>query len=159
MSTTLYQLALVGHVIGITIMAGASFIDFISFRALWSAFRTDYAKALVLENYLSKLQRFLGIGMLVILSSGVLMMVKLHEVWGAQLWFRIKMGVLLLIVINGLGLRRILGSKLKKVLVQATPANAANEDYRRIKRNFSTVQVVQMFLFVTIYVLSVFKFN
>ena len=159
MSTTFYQMALVVHVIGITIMAGTTFIDFISFRTFLSAFRTDYTKALMVENYLGKLQRFLGIGMLVILVSGVLMMVKLHEVWGAQLWFRIKMGVLLLIIINGLGLRRILGSKLKKVMSLDKPANTASDDFRKIKMKFSAVQLIQMLLFITIYVLSVFKFN
>jgi hypothetical protein len=159
MSTTLYQMALVAHVIGITIMAGTTFIDFITFRIFWKSFQTDKAKGLLMESYLGNLQRFLGIGMLVILISGVLMMVKLHQVWGAQLWFRIKMGVLLLIIINGLGLRRRLGSRLKKVLAQDTSGIAFSADFGGVKRNFITIQVIQMLLFVTIYVLSVFKFN
>jgi hypothetical protein len=116
MSATFYNIALVTHIVGITIMAGTTFIDFVTFRAFCSVFKTDKDKSSVLENYLYKLQRFLGIGMLLILASGIMMMVKLHEVWGAQLWFRIKMVVLLLIIINGLGLRRMVGSKLKSVL-------------------------------------------
>jgi hypothetical protein len=140
-------------------MAGTTFIDFITFRTFWIAFRTDKAKAFVLENYLHKLQRFLGIGMLVILVSGVLMMVKFHEVWGAQLWFRIKMGILLLIIINGLGLRRRVGAKLKKAMAKDLSGNSVTEDLNGVKRNFTTVQVIQMLLFVIIYVLSVFKFN
>ena len=118
MSTTFYNIALVAHVVGITIMAGTTFIDFVTFRIFLKFFNADKIKGFVMEGYLYKLQRFLGIGMLVILASGVTMMVKLHEVWGAQLWFRIKMGVLLLIIINGLGLRRMLGSKLKKILAE-----------------------------------------
>lgn len=160
MSITLYQIALVTHVVGITIMAGTTFIDFITFRAFWNAFRIDLTKGLVLENYLYKLQRFLGIGMLLILLSGVLMMVQMHEVWGAQIWFRIKMGVLLLIIINGLGLRRVLGSQLKKVL---NGRNIGGEPITKkrqaLKRNFMSVQLIQMLLFIIIYVLSIFKFN
>jgi hypothetical protein len=159
MSTMLYQLALVAHVVGITIMAGTTFIDFITFRTFWKTFLTDQSRSRVLENYLHKLQRFLGIGMLVILTSGVLMMVKLHEVWGAQLWFRIKMGVLLLIIINGLGLRRFLGLRLRKLLVQVASGNFTSGDFEGVKRNFTIIQGIQLFLFVTIYVLSVFKFN
>jgi hypothetical protein len=159
MSMTFYYIALVIHVIGITIMAGTTFIDFITFKAFSKAFQADKNKSLVLENYLYKLQRFLGIGMLLILASGVTMMVKLHEVWGAQLWFRIKMGILLLIIINGLGLRRAIGSKLKKALAGNVLDGIANEQWHAVKRNFTLVQVIQMALFIVIYVLSVFKFN
>lgn len=155
MSATFYNIALVTHVIGITVMVGTTFIDFITFKAFSKMLITDKDKASVLENNLYSLQRFLGIGMLLILVSGVTMMIKLHEVWGAQLWFRIKMGVLFLIIINGLGLRRMLGSKLKKVLAN----NLLAENWNSIKRSFTMVQVVQLLLFILIYVLSVFKFN
>jgi hypothetical protein len=156
MSATLYNAALVLHIAGITIMAGTAFIDFITFRAFCKTYATDVMKGLVLENYLYRLQRFLGIGMLLIIISGVAMMIKLHEIWGAQLWFRVKMGLLLLVIINGLGFRRMLGTQLKKLVANNTPAN---EQWSRIKRNFTTVQAIQLLLFTVIYVLSVFKFN
>jgi len=158
MTATLYNIALVTHIIGITIMAGTTFIDFITFRAFGKALKTDKAKSPVLENYLYQLQRFLGIGMLIILASGITMMVKLHEVWGAQLWFRIKMGILLLVIINGLGLRRMMGSRLKKALPDILSTNSFDKQWHRIKINFSIVQAVQMLLFIIIYILSVFKF-
>jgi len=158
MTATLYNIALVTHIVGITIMAGTTFIDFITFRAFGKALKTDKAKSPVLENYLYQLQRFLGIGMLIILASGITMMVKLHEVWGAQLWFRIKMGVLLLVIINGLGLRRMMGSRLKKALPDILSTSSFDKQWHRIKINFSIVQAVQMLLFIIIYILSVFKF-
>lgn len=159
MSTTIYNISLVTHVIGITILAGTTFIDFITFRAFYKAFTIDKGKSLVLENYLYKLQRFIGIGMLIILISGVTMMIKLHEVWGAQLWFRIKMGILLLIITNGLGLRRSVGTRLKKFLTKDLPAKATTVQFTSIKKKFFIIQSIQMLLFVIIYVLSIFKFN
>lgn len=155
---TLYNIALVTHVIGITIMAGATFVDYITFRALGNAFRANETKALVLGAYLHKLQRFMGIGLLIILISGVAMMAKLHEVWDAQLWFRIKMGVLLLIIINGLGLRRRIGAQLNKLLVRDLSLSSVEGKWQGIKRNFTIVVSVQMLLFILIYVLSIFKF-
>jgi hypothetical protein len=154
MSPTFYNAALVLHVVGITMMAGTSFIDFITFRAFCKIY-TDNVASLIYESYLYKLQRFLGIGMLLILVSGVTMMAKLHEVWGAQLWFRIKMGLLLLVILNGLGLRRMLGTRLKKML----HSGAFNERWNLLKRNFIIVQVLQLLLFIVIFTLSVFKFN
>lgn len=155
---TFYNIALVTHIIGITIMAGATFIDFVTFRAFGNAFRANEAKAPVLGAYLHKLQRFMSIGLLIILISGVMMMVKLHEVWDAQLWFRIKMGVLLLIIINGLGLRRRIGAQLNKLLVRDLSLDSVEGKWRGIKRNFTIVVFVQMLLFTIIYVLSIFKF-
>jgi len=159
MSTTLYHIALLTRIVGITIMAGTSFIDYITFKAFYKAYTADAAKGIVLENYLYKLQRFLGIGMLLILLSGVAMMIKLHEVWGAQLWFRIKMGLLLLVIINGLGLRRRLGARLKKIIANNTSLIVPGKKWNRIKRDFTIVQFIQLFLFLIIFTLSVFKFN
>ncbi|HEX7757071.1 MAG TPA: hypothetical protein VF421_17090 [Niabella sp.] len=159
MNMTLYHIALVTHIIGITIMAGTAFIDFITFRALCRAYTTDVQRTVVLEDYLYKLQRFLGAGMLLILASGVAMMVKLHQVWGTQLWFRIKMGVLVLIIINGFVLRRRAGAALKKTMEKDTSIRIRDERWKRVKKNLTGVQVIQMVLFIIIYVLSVFKFN
>lgn len=159
MSTTFYDIALVGHVIGITIMAGTTFIDFITFRAFLRYVHIDKVKGQMMEGYLYRLQRFMGVGMLVILVTGILMMIKFHEVWGAQIWFRIKMGLLLLIIVNGLGLRRVLGSKLKKVLPEDLSTKSIGERFNSIRRKLITVQMIQMLLFIIIYVLSIFKFN
>ena len=92
MSTTLYNIALVTHVIGITVMAGTTFIDFITLRAFSILLKTDRDKALVLENYLYKLQRFLGIGMLLILVSGVTMMIKIARSMGSTTLVQDKNG-------------------------------------------------------------------
>lgn len=140
-------------------MAGTTFIDYVAFRAFSKVFQVDINKALVLSNYLYKLQRFLGIGMLIILISGVMMMVQLYEIWSAQLWFRIKMVILLFIIINGLGLRRIVGAKLNMVLAEDLSGSSIYEKWKGVKRNFNMVEYLQMLLFIIIYVLSVFKFN
>ena len=159
MSFAIYHLALVVHIIGITIMAGTTFFDFITFRVFIRSFGVDKAKGLIVADYLYRLQRFMGVGMLVILLSGVAMMIKLHEVWGAQIWFRIKMGILLLIIVNGLAIRRRVGSRLKKMLTEDASLNAESEKMSAIKTRLTTVQVIQMLLFVIIYTLSVYKFN
>jgi uncharacterized membrane protein len=159
MSMTFYDAALVGHVIGITLMAGAAFIDLAAFQLFWKVYLKDPAESLRLESYLNKLQKFMGTGMLVILISGVLMMVKMHEVWGSQLWFRIKMGMLLLIILNGLGFRRMLGGKLKRSLADYFTGTNISESMAGLKSRLLTIQTIQVILFIIIYTLSVFKFN
>ncbi|MEH6305896.1 hypothetical protein RYH73_09605 [Olivibacter sp. CPCC 100613] len=158
MSVTLYNSALVLHIIGITVMAGTTFIDFITTQAFYRLYSSNRSESFVLENYLQKLQRFLGIGMLLLLISGITMMVKLHELWGAQLWFRIKMVLLLIIIFNGLGLRRRLGNELRRWMTDNTSV-ATKEQRPRAIRNLTWVQVIQLILFLVVFVLSAFKFN
>ncbi|SHL13691.1 hypothetical protein SAMN05444266_102168 [Chitinophaga jiangningensis] len=156
MSTSIYYAALVLHVVGITLMAGTSFIDFIVFRAFNKTYPEDLNQSEVLVKFLNRLQRFLGIGMGLILLSGITMMAKMHQVWGAQLWFRIKMILLLVVIFNGLGLRRVLGKQLNQLFATANPENSR---WHRITTRFYLVQLVQLILFILIFILSIFKFN
>lgn len=158
MDVTLYNSFLVLHVIGITVMAGTSFIDFLTLRSLRKALETDLVASRVIEGSLYKLQRYLGIGLLLILISGIGMMAQLHEVWGAQLWFKVKMGVLLLIILNGLGLRRVLGTKLRRALAGPLP-DERTDSIEAVSSSLTIVQTVQLLLFIIIYTLSIFKFN
>ena len=159
MGHNIYHIALVAHIVGITIMAGTTFIDFITFKQFWKIFSGDKAKSLVIEDILFRLQKFIGIGMLLIIISGVLMMVYLHQVWGQQIWFRVKMGILVLIIINGLVIRRRMGSRLKKLLAEGSPGSSFNAKLSGLKRNMMASHLFQMLFFTIIFVLSVFKFN
>jgi hypothetical protein len=159
MNQDIYQIALVTHIVGITIMAGATFIDFMIFKQFWRIFPEDKAKGAVIEDILNRLQRYMGIGMLVIIASGILMMAYLHQVWGQQIWFQIKMGLLVLIVINGLGIRRRLGSKLKGLLTDPATDGSFELKLSKLKSNVTIVHAFQLLFFIIIFVLSVFKFN
>jgi hypothetical protein len=159
MEHNIYKAALVAHVVGITVMAGATFVDFAMFSQLRKAIRKDKARGLIIEELMQRLQRFMGIGMAVIILSGVAMMAYLHQVWGQQTWFRVKMGFLLLIIINGLGLRRLLGNKLKKLMMTDMSTAGSSAQFHGLKRRLTAVQILQMTFFIIIFVLSVFKFN
>jgi hypothetical protein len=159
MNPALYNTALVAHIIGITIMAGTTFIDFITFRQFWKIYPEDKIRSASLEEYLFKLQRFFGIGMLIIIISGVSMMAYLHQVWGAQLWFRVKIGILVLIIINGLALRRRQGSKLKSLMTSDLSGHDLKIKTSSLKRNITLTQLLQILFFILIYFLSVFKFS
>ena len=155
MDMIVYKTALVVHVVGIATMAGATFIDFSGFNHFWKTLSQSRASALTQADGLYRLQRFMGIGMALIILSGVGMMAYLHQVWGQQVWFRIKMGLLLLIIINGLAIRRRLGNRLKKLLAEEAPDAMLLPLQGRIR----TMHLVQLLFFITIFVLSVFKFN
>jgi hypothetical protein len=162
MNITVYDTALVTHIVGITMLAGTTFIDFVTFRHFWKIFPDDKTKGFVIGDILYRLQRFMGIGMLLILASGILMMAYMHQVWGEQTWFRIKMGVLLLVIINGLAFRRTLGTKLKRLMTEIASGNTTGNVGARLsmlKGRITIVHILQILFFITIFTLSVFKFN
>ncbi|HET6991580.1 MAG TPA: hypothetical protein VFJ43_09670 [Bacteroidia bacterium] len=159
MDPNIYKSALAIHVVGITIMAGTTFVDFILSQQFWKNFSGDKTKNLIMGDGVNTLQKFIRIGLIVIVVSGVLMMAYLHQVWGQQIWFRIKMGMLLLIVINGLAIRRRMNRKLNMLINGETSVSNFNQELFRLKKNITTSQVFQMIFFTIIFVLSVFKFN
>lgn len=152
----IYHIALVFHVVGIVVAAGGSLLDFLLFRQ--SSRQSDLDGGSVIEQLLERLQRVIGIGMALILLSGVVMMIYLHQVWGAQVWFRVKMGVLVLILVNQLGFRRRFNGKLKNLVARAADDHFTTR-LAAIRRNITAVQVLQLLFFVSIFTLSVFKFN
>ena len=159
MNTGIYYSALVIHIIGIILMAGTTFIDVVIFQQFWKFFPIDINKSEFTATIIYKLQKFTRIGMLAILLSGVMMMYYLHGVWGAQIWFRIKIGIVLLIIINGLVTRRRLGLKLKRFLADSATVMNLDLKWSALKRNIKTFHLLQVLFFVIIFILSVFKFN
>ena len=154
----LYNIALVTHVVGITLAAGATFFDFVIVSIHWQNRSKSILDSFVSETILNNVLRVLGVGMLLIILSGIGMMIFLHGVWGQQTWFRIKMVILVLIIVNAIVFRRLLGVRFQKLL-SAEAGDVASQQLLDVRRNIKIVQVVQMVLFVVIFVLSVFKFN
>lgn len=159
MNSILYNLFLILHITGITTMAGATLIDYLGFKHFWKTFSTDLTKAMVQEQAISKLQKLMGFGMLLILISGIGMMFFMHTVYGQQTWMKIKIFLVLIIIINGLGIRRRLGSRLTKLLTEINPVEKINEGIPKLRSKLNAVGIIQLFLFLIVFILSVFKFN
>jgi hypothetical protein len=157
MNQQVYDIAKVLHIVGIAAAAGMSVIDLVIFRHFWKIYPQHTGEGLAIERLLLRLQRVTAIGMMLIVVSGVIMMYYLHTVWGPQLWFRIKMGVLLLIIINGLALRRRLGNRIH-ARVAAEP-NGLWIEHSTLRPGITTIQLIQFVLFVVIFTLSVFRFS
>jgi len=157
MNQLVYDLAKVLHIAGIVAAAGIGLIDLILFRYFWNIYGQHTGEGIVVERVLMRLQRVMAIGMALIIISGVMMMFYLHAVWGQQLWFRIKMGILLLIVVNGLVFRRRLGNRIHARVI-AEP-NGLWITQGSLRGGLTVVQLVQLLLFIIIFTLSVFKFS
>ena len=159
MSTqTFYHTALVLHIIGLSMLAGTTLADYILTKQLWKQYETDKSKGLAINQVRAKFALMFGIGFLLLIISGVTMMGITSGVFGEMLWFRIKFGLLILIIINGLTVGRRQSTKLRKLLSAEAAGTNVDAQLLKVKVNTSWFHVSQMVIFIIIFVLSVFKF-
>jgi len=152
-----YHLALVTHITGFTMMAGITLADFVTTKQFWKQYANDKPKAIAINNAMAQFPKFFGIGIILLILSGVAMMAITNGAFGEQLWFRIKFGLVILIIVNGLAIGRRQGTKLRKLLAPGNESTDAK--FLKVKSRLNWFHISQITLFTIIFVLSVFKFN
>lgn len=152
-----YHVFLTLHLAALTVMAGTTLIDFITYQIFWKLLDQKKEASTDLLQLMNRLPRLLGIGAAVIITTGMGMMVLTHGVYGEQLWFRIKFGLVIVLILNGLLVGRRQGMRLRKLLKDDTADITGG--ISKVRRNLSRFHLMQLAIFLTIIFLSVFKFN
>ena len=117
----------------------------------------DNSRAVVINSTTLSLGRVTAIGGIMTILSGIGMVAVLHGAVDSQLWFRIKMIPVLLIIINSVYLARPQTKKLKNLL--STDININADKLGAVKRKMNIYHLMQLTILVIIFVLSIFKFN
>ena len=105
-SGQLLHFSLVFHIIGLTIVGGSTLVAFVVQNQFWKQYEQDTGKGIAVMVAAAKVPRITMIGLSLLILSGMSMMIITHGAFGAQLWFKVKMIVLLIIIINALILRK-----------------------------------------------------
>ena len=155
----LYHLALVGHIVGLTMAAGTTLVDYVILKQFWKQLAIDRPKGVAILNATSRFPLLFGIGFLLLIISGVTLMAITHGAFGEQSWFRIKMALVVILVINGVAVGRRQGTKLRKILSGEKPGGDVEERLLKLRKNINWFQTCQLALFLAIFILGVFKFN
>lgn len=156
-SFNLLQTFLVLHLTGLILMAGTTFVDYITFKTFWKQFALERGKSLGLLEATGKFSRLIGIGAALLILTGIGMMAITKGVFGEQLWFRIKFGLVIIIIANGLLNGRRLGVKLRRTVADGGVNATLQTESLRSRLNW--FHLIQLVLFLAIIFLSVFKFN
>lgn len=154
----LYQIALVTHLAGLTTMAGSTLVAYVLMGRFWSLYAKENTKALPVFDTVIKLNTLFAIGILLLILSGVTMMALTGGAYGEQIWFRIKFGLIVAVIINGIAVGRRQGRKLMSMLSN-TLSTDLQEELGNAKRAMTWFYLSQLAFFLVIYTLSVFKFN
>jgi hypothetical protein len=159
MATTYLLLTLLAlHLISLVLMAGTTLIDFVTLRSFWKLFGgAQQEKAIGLLEATASFSRLTGIGAAVLIVTGLLMMVVTHGVFGEQIWFRIKFALVIILVANALFVGRRQGQGLRKSILSG--GQLLSDRLVVMQKNLDRFYVSQLFIFVLIIFLSIFKFN
>ena len=151
---TVLHLALVLHITGFVLLGGTTLMSFIISRQLWNYLQTDLTKAITINAATLNFERITRIGAVLTSLSGILMAIILWPVVSKQPWFRIKMVLVILIILNSIFFARPQMGRINKIL--AAHPNSAEWSY--VKSRMNSYYTLQLLMLFTIFVLSAFRF-
>jgi hypothetical protein len=163
----MYQIALITHIVGITLMAGTTLVEYLLTRHFWKLYASDRSRAIATNEDGFNFHLIVNIGIILLILSGVTMLVITQSVFAKQIWFQIKIGLIVIIAINGSAFGRKQDAKLKRLIsmeklnFQDDPRGQENrkDDLMKVKNRLDLFYISQLIMFLTIFTLSVFKFN
>ena len=153
----LYPVFLTLHIVGFTLFAGITLADFAAFRRFWKAWDRDPAEALLTRQITAAFPLLIRLGAITLILAGIGMMALVNGAFGEQAWFKIKMGFVLLIIVNGVLGGRLQGIQLRRLLDGVASAAAVSPVLLRTR--IRLFHIVQLLLLLGVFVLSAFRFN
>jgi len=163
----MYQIALITHIVGITLMAGTTLVEYLLTRHFWKLYASDRSRAIATNEDGFNFHLIVNIGIILLILSGATMLVITQGVFAKQIWFQIKIGLIVIIAINGSAFGRKQDAKLKRLIsmeklnFQDDPRGQEDrkDDLMKVKNRLDLFYISQLIMFLTIFTLSVFKFN
>ncbi|HEY5748066.1 MAG TPA: hypothetical protein VIU12_18475 [Chryseolinea sp.] len=155
---TLYQILKLLHIYGFITAIGITIANVIAYRQFWRQYASDRTQGIATFQVIQKLQIAGGVGMLTVLLAGFGML-AIHGVFTSLLWFQIKLGLVVLIFVNGFTLGRTSAVGLKTIIEQKQLIPNEKEFTMAIQQRMQRFLTIQLILFSTIVILSVFRFN
>ena len=156
----LVKFGLVLHLMGITMMVGTTVASFAVHRQLWKYLYKEKDKALLIVQAAKRFPLLQVIGGLLIIAGGATMMSAFHGVVVEQLWFKIKLALLLLIILNPVIVLRPAAKKLREFFMDTQTLEMTNpREVKIIKQRMNFFHSLQLLFFLVIFILSAFRFG
>jgi uncharacterized membrane protein len=150
---SVYLIFLILHLSAFALFTGTLIANLVNSNQLWLYSEKDASITKALFGTTDKYNRIMAICLGITLLMGILMMAQMHKVYGAQLWMRVKIGLVLTIIVIRIFYSRNI-RQLKKRLAGETKVSITD-----IKKSITLWHLVQVALVAGIIVLSVCRFN
>ena len=155
-SPTFLQLDLILHITGFTIMAGTILADFAISRRLDKYILSDRPNAITILETTAGLGRLMGIGAGLLILTGISMVIIYKGTIAQMLWFKIKMVLVLLVILNGTLVLQRGGKSLRTLLLSEDPRS--NDRISTLKARLTIFHGLELLFFLLIFTLSVLRF-
>jgi len=141
-------------VFGLVIMAGTTFIDYVTFRVFWNLISEGNQGAFGLLPLMAKYGTFVKIGAAVLISTGIGMLALKASVLD-QLWFKVKLVLVALLIVNGMFVGNANGIAFRKMI--ANPGPNFIEQTSSVRTTLGRFYISQLVLFGIIILASTTK--
>lgn len=145
------------HLVGLTIMAGTTIIDYLTFKTFWRMADKGDSGAFSLVPLMSRYGAFMRAGAAVLVLTGISMLLMVKGAWWQQLWFKIKMPLVVTLVLNGMLIGNRLGLRLRNMAHGNLPGFM--EQSAGTRAGLDRFYITQLVLFSIIILVSVIKFD
>jgi hypothetical protein len=154
----IFYLLLVLHICGIATAIGMTLANLIAFRQFWKIYALNKEQGVSSFRGINKFQLFGMLGLLLAILTGIGMLWVAHGIFAEFFWFKIKMSLVLLLLINGFTLGRTQNIKLQKLISAEKKPAKLPDDVKSLKRNLQIFQIIQLSLFLLIITTVISKF-
>ena len=154
----LLQAGLLLHITGLSTLVGATLANYILQKQFQRQYK-DRQRALTLMHLISKLRRLAGVGLGLQILSGVMMLAATGGGYGQQLWFKMKMLLVIVIIACTIALSGSMQNRLQKLLADDITEVGRDLQIGKIAARINYVQLSLLVFFMIIFILSVFRFN
>ena len=113
MRIRVFQVLLTLHISGLVIMAGTTFIDYVTFRTVGQLTKDRDKEAFL--PLLSKYGALVRGGALILIGTGLGMLLSKGALYD-QIWFKIKMALVVILILNGMFVGNPTGVKFRKMM-------------------------------------------
>jgi uncharacterized membrane protein SirB2 len=158
-SLTLLNIALVFHLVGLVSIAGATLLDLITTGQFWKKYSINKHDALAMRELSRVFPIVARAGGALLVLSGIAMMTVMHGAYGSQTWMRIKIGLVVLIIVNMTVFGRRNATRLSGLLDDERNGTDRTTELEKVRSSTRMFHLSQVLFLLTIFTLSVFKFN
>ena len=145
------------HLIALAVMVGTSLIDFFTYQTFWKLLMHQREQAAGVLTAMAKFPKLIGIGGGLLVVTGVGMIALAHGMLAEQIWFKIKIVLVLLLIGNNGFYGARLSVKIRKIFTVNTLEMV--DQLLILKSKLRTFYLVQLCIFFIIIFLSAYKFN
>lgn len=154
----LFSIGLFIHILGITLIAGGSLGGLVLERQIWKSLPDSPEKVRVLGPLMPKYPVIIQAGTLLMLVSGLIMLGALGWGLAGQVWFIVKMLLVVALVLNGVWVAKPNGARLRALIPRLMQGEPVNAEIARVRRNMTIFHITEMTMLVVVYLLAVFRF-